>query len=525
MWTSSTFLLAFCATKAFAFGRALGRRASVPGPEVESPWVVHNGSFAQLIDHGNPGLGTFQQTYWYNYHWYKGEGSPIVLFSPTEANGSRFTGFVSNDSTMGRITQELGGAAIVLEHRYWGDSTPFNVLTVENLKYLTVENAMQDVVYFADNVELPFAPNGTTAKDAPWVLFGGSYAGAITGWVANVHPGTFWAYYSSSALMQAIDPYWQYFSRIQAGMPKNCSKDVSAVVDYMDDVFLHGSEQNATDLKAKFGLQYLHNDDVMAAIGMAPGMWQLGDIRDNHLFVTWCDYIENVNVTHTHMRPEDDGVGVEAALEGYARWWKEVGYSFFRVFNGCLAGDTDLDCFGSHDANARTYTDLSLGGGRQYKWLRCSTPLGGWQTGAPAGMRSLVSRLLTAEYFHQICGQCFPPGPDGKSSFNPTDRTADDFNAFTGGWNPQNINRVLFVNGEFDPWTSSGVSSDFRPGGHMQSSENVTVLVTPGAHHVTDVYTANGVGPGNEKVKATIDAAVAQIVKWVGEWPGRKQEE
>ncbi|SMR48848.1 unnamed protein product [Zymoseptoria tritici ST99CH_1E4] len=515
MWAISTVLLAFCATEAFAFGRAIGRRASIPAPEVEHPWTIHNGSFTQLIDHSNPDLGTFQQFYWYNYYWYKGEGSPIVLWSPTHDNGSDYAPFVYNTTTMGRIAQEVGGAAIVLEHR----------LTVENLKYLTVENAMQDVVYFANNVELPFAPNGATAKDAPWILFGGSYAAGITAWVANVHSGTFWAYYASSALMQAIDPYWQYFVRIQAGMPKNCSKDVSSVIDYMDDVFLHGSEQNVTNLKAKFGLEVLQNDDLMATIGRAPGMWQLGDIKDNHLFVTWCDYIENVNITHTYTGPEGDGVGVEAALEGYARWWKEAGYTFFRGFYGCTADDTDLDCFGSHDGRSITYTDLSLDGSRQYTWLLCSSPLAWWQTGAPEGIPSLVSRLLTAEYHDRICGQYFPPGPDGKSSYNPTNRTVDDFNAFTGGWNPQNLNRVLFVNGEFDPWTSSGVSSDFRPGGPMQTSENVTVLITPGGHHVTDGYTANGVGPGTEKVKATIDAAVAQIVKWVGEWPGRKQEE
>jgi hypothetical protein len=47
-------------------------------------------------------------------------------------------------------------------------------------------------------------------------------------------------------------------------MPKNCSKDVSLVVDYMDDVFMHGTEAEKVKLKTMFGLEYLtHYDDVM----------------------------------------------------------------------------------------------------------------------------------------------------------------------------------------------------------------------------------------------------------------------
>ena len=45
-------------------------------------------------------------------------------------------------------------------------------------------------------------------------------------------------------------------------MPKNCSRDVSLVVDYVDAVLEFGSSQAKQSLKEMFGLGALqHNDD------------------------------------------------------------------------------------------------------------------------------------------------------------------------------------------------------------------------------------------------------------------------
>lgn len=96
-------------------------------------------------------------------------------------------------------------------------------------------------------------------------------------------PGTFWAYHASSAPVEAIDNYvsflkmgyicftnlykWQYFVPVQEGMAKNCSKDINLVIEYMDNVFTHGSETEQLALKKKFGLEYLtHADDVMGSV-------------------------------------------------------------------------------------------------------------------------------------------------------------------------------------------------------------------------------------------------------------------
>lgn len=69
----------------------------------------------------------------------------------------------------------------MLEHRYYGYSNPYNNLSVASLNYHTIQQAIDDFDYFAYNVKLamPRGDHVTPAK-APWILVGGSYAGALT---------------------------------------------------------------------------------------------------------------------------------------------------------------------------------------------------------------------------------------------------------------------------------------------------------------------------------------------------------
>jgi len=48
--------------------------------------------------------------------------------------------------------QMFEGAVILIEHRYWGESIPFDTLTAETLQYHDLPNAIADMTYFAKNV-------------------------------------------------------------------------------------------------------------------------------------------------------------------------------------------------------------------------------------------------------------------------------------------------------------------------------------------------------------------------------------
>lgn len=163
------------------------------------------GVFQQLIDHSDPSLGTFSQSFWWSSQYWTGPGAPVVFFTPGEIAAAEYTGYLTNRTITGLFAQAIGGAVVMMEHRYWGDSSPYSVLTTENLTYLTLDNSIKDTTYFARNVELPFDTNGSSnAINAPWVFSGGSYSGALSAWTESVDPGTFWAYHASSAVVEAI---------------------------------------------------------------------------------------------------------------------------------------------------------------------------------------------------------------------------------------------------------------------------------------------------------------------------------
>lgn len=76
----------------------------------------------------------------------------------------------------------------MLEHRFFGESNPARDLSVPNLRVHTVQQAVEDLAYFAKNVELPMPGGDQVAPGkAPWILIGGSYAGALTSYAINAY--------------------------------------------------------------------------------------------------------------------------------------------------------------------------------------------------------------------------------------------------------------------------------------------------------------------------------------------------
>ena len=136
------------------------------------------------------------------------EKSPVVFFTPGEAAAAPYTGYITNRTLPGVFAQEIKGAVVMLEHRYYGSSSPYENLTVENLQLLNLEQAIEDVIHFAKNVDFAFDTNhSSNAGNAPWVYSGGSYSGALSAYTESVHPGVFWAYHSSSAPVEAIHDF------------------------------------------------------------------------------------------------------------------------------------------------------------------------------------------------------------------------------------------------------------------------------------------------------------------------------
>ncbi|KAJ5107885.1 Peptidase S28 [Penicillium angulare] len=501
------------------FVQAGPKRPSPPPAAAAVTASIQEATFQQLLDHKNPSLGTFSQRYWYNAEWWAGPGSPVVLFTPGEESADGYQGYLKNQTITGLYGQEIQGAVVLIEHRYWGESSPYAELTTENLQYLTLENSVADLVYFAKNVKLPFDKNSSSnAQNAPWVLSGGSYSGALTAWTESTSPGTFWAYHASSAPVEAIYDYWQYFKPVQEGMAKNCSQDVSRVVDYVDRVASAGTKEQQQKLKELFGLGDLeHFDDFAAALENGPWLWQSNAFYTGYSeYYQFCDYVEGVQAGASVI-PGPEGVGLKKALHGYAKWFKTVYFPGSCAGYGYWTSSTTTACYDTYNASSPVFTDLAVNNtiDRQWQWLLCNEPLFYWQDGAPSNVPSIVSRTVNGAYWERQCPLFFPT-VNGYTYGSAKGKNAADVNKWTKGWDLTDTTRLTWTNGQFDPWRESTVSSEYRPGGPLSSRPSAPVNIIPGGFHCSDLLLKNA--DVNAGVKKVVNTEVAQIKAWVADY-------
>lgn len=154
---------------------------------------------------------------------------------------------------------------------------------------------------------------------------------------------------------------------------------------------------------------------------------------------------------------------------------------------------------------------------RAWFWVMCNEPLHLWRTATPKGLLSLLPSTINVQHYEkEVCHHYFQ-GNGTISAYNKANKTVDNLNAWTGGWNPKsNSKRLLFVDGEFDPVREASVSSDFREGGPLASSDEIPVSIVPGATHCEDLNF--GLYSQSDAQKKVIEANIDQIGRWVQQW-------
>lgn len=147
----------------------------------------------------------------------------------------------------------------------------------------------------------------------------------------------------------------------------------------------------------------------------------------------------------------------------------------------------------------------------------CDEPFGWWQDGAPRSRDTLVSRLINPAYWTRQCELFFPTVNGFTYASRDPDINEHRVNKYTKGWRLDDTTRLIYVNGEFDPWRTASVSSEFRPGGPLNGTKEVPVEVLPGGFHCSDLRRRNW--DANKGVQAAIDRIVKQMAEWVGQFP------
>lgn len=146
---------------------------------------------------------------------------------------------------------------ISLEHRFYGESYPTSDMSVDNLSYLTSEQALADLARFIEYIsslsdssskkELSKSSPSLSLKasvaNSKWVSFGGSYPGNLATWLKLKYPSSVAGTVGSSAPVQADYDFYRYAEVVGAalkyefiGGSEECYKVVEDAVASLHDV-------------------------------------------------------------------------------------------------------------------------------------------------------------------------------------------------------------------------------------------------------------------------------------------------
>ncbi|EWC44855.1 hypothetical protein DRE_00914 [Drechslerella stenobrocha 248] len=208
------------------------------------------------LDHfgQNPGGQRIQSRYFVQDAYYQ-PGGPVIFHDIGEGSVEPWAVALTDEEDFSVSTaKRFNGLLILFEHRFYGESAPRTRVSqdlysasrsqlTEFYKYLTIEQALEDVVYFASNFTYEFQdlpPQQLTPDKTPWIYIGVSYSGVRGAWLAKRNPGLFKATLASSAPVQLKVNFWEYFTAIEDALAinnQNCSADLHAAANWFSQVY------------------------------------------------------------------------------------------------------------------------------------------------------------------------------------------------------------------------------------------------------------------------------------------------
>ena len=110
---------------------------------------------------------------------------------------------------------------VLLEHRYYGESMPTANLSVDNLKYLTSEQALEDIAHF-----VKYFIKNMSLENSKWIAFGGSYPGSLAARFRSNYPELVSGAIASSAAMEAVLNLNKFLSTVSQILGTECSAHI-----------------------------------------------------------------------------------------------------------------------------------------------------------------------------------------------------------------------------------------------------------------------------------------------------------
>lgn len=471
--------------------------------------------------------GSFNLRYWFDDTYYK-PGGPVFVLLGGETDGAGRLPFLQK-GIVHQVIKATNGLGVILEHRYYGTSFPVDDLTTENLRFLSTEQALAEVDYFARNVKFAgHEDKDLTAPSTPWVVYGGSYAGAQAAFLRVTYPETFWGAISSSGVTVAIYDFWQYFEPIRLFGPPDCVKYTQTLIDVVDKHLLGNNTASIQSLKNVFGLGNITDNRDFANQLTGVYGWQSTNWDPELNSAGFYNYCSNMTKSFDRVDPGTESLrSTVAGLVSAAGYGNDtlvqnitlnaIGWTNTTVLPGWRRSGASQDSyFTILNATAlQQYTDLKDYGYTSWSYQVC-TEWGYIQTGnTPKDIKPLISRTLDLEYLTFFCGAQFnittPPDLEKVNKY--------------GGFNIS-YPRLAHIGGNADVWRPA--TPLWYPESREDTVEEPWHLISHGVHH----WEENGIFENETTpLLPPYQVVYAQqylknfVVDWLSEWKGGYQTE
>ncbi|KAL8969864.1 MAG: hypothetical protein Q9183_001792 [Haloplaca sp. 2 TL-2023] len=456
---------------------------------------------------------SFNLRYWFDASYYQ-PGGPVIVLQSGETSGVGRLPFLQK-GIIHVLAKATNGIGVILEHRYYGTSFPTPDLSTENLRFLTTEQAVRDMVFFAENVVFEgFEGVDLTARGSAWVAYGGSYAGALVAFLRKGYPEVYWGAISSSGVTEAIWDFWRYYEPVREYGPPDCIDKHTKLINVVDNILINNTAYTA-QLKHVFGLQdVVYDDDFAQVLSLPIGGWQGRNWDPELNDPSFYDYCSNITANITLTPPNTttiDTVHTLLAAADYSPCSSHLTVPMLNFISYIQTtyirpypSETLTTRYNTHNRSLYTNTSLSASEDRSWPYQYC-TQWGFLQTGSgvPRDRLPLVSRQLTLEYNSIIC----------RESFNITSPPDTDAINKYGGYDIE-FPRLAIVDGEEDPWREASPHAEGRSN-RTSTTQEPFLLIKGAVHH----WDENGVF-GNESVvvPGPVEEVQREEVRFVKEW-------
>ncbi|XP_061073731.1 thymus-specific serine protease [Conger conger] len=429
---------------------------------------VQQGVIIQPLDPFIETSDTFPQRYFINEAYWKDPHGPVFLYIGGEAALSMYSVLTGHHVEM---AEEHGALLVALEHRFYGESINPDGLEIDNLRYLRSQHNLVDLVSFHKFISQKYK---LTHRNT-WISFGGSYPGSLSAWFRGKFPHLVYGAVASSAPIKAKLDFSTYNKVVgeslmnpNVGGSMKCVSDVWEAFAAVEAKLLGGNETQAgKDFSSCEPLEGPEDQTelIQSLADIVMGTVQYDGEGAPMTIEKLCTLITN--------KSEE----FEQEEEAYDRLMKLVKVYLDVTKEPCLQASHAKNIMELNNTSPLTGKGV---GERQWFYQTC-TEFGFYQTCEDASCP--FSRMMTLNSQAELCPLLFGVPLSKLPSI------VAFTNHFYGGDHPQ-THRVLYVNGNIDPWHELSMLSN----GTARADRDRAILIN-GTAHCADMRSAHTEDP------------------------------